>query len=347
MSSIKFLTLKGTQLQLSDICETKFTVDNNLLKSGVNTVGVISEYNKRKVINKHGSDSFYKCGFSYELVLDNVEHAMPIYFKPELTYDDWEGFVYYVIPPLRMMINENIHIPNITPPQNIVAIVLAAGHSTRFSGSTVKQLAIIDGKQVLLHTVDIVRKVVSEVIVVTNKQLYEDVCKLCPQCIVVIADGEHRLTSIKRGFEVASTLSPSHILIHDAARPFVPLEYYQELLHNAHSFHYVQYVMKLINGLHCLDRQEYPETDRERYVELVTPLCINHKLAEILYNKYIFTGVVSELHSILDIYGVKYKLIHGNPSYLHKVTYASGGTPGSVDGSLKPTRLAPMPKPAP
>ena len=114
---------------------------------------------------------------------------------------------------------------------SIVALVVAAGRSTRFGETTPKPYAALGGRAVLAHglaaigrhpAVDAVRVVVRK----DHLPLYERALTGCPSDLPVlepVGGGGERQGSVRRGLESLRSLSPRprHVVIHDAARPFV------------------------------------------------------------------------------------------------------------------------------
>lgn len=110
-----------------------------------------------------------------------------------------------------------------------IAIIVAAGRGTRAGGLGLpKQYAEIGGRTVLAHTIGAVAACVAidrllVVIHPDDRARYEIAVKglgdarLLPPTI----GGVTRQESVLRGLEAIAPLAPSHVLIHDAARPLV------------------------------------------------------------------------------------------------------------------------------
>ena len=112
---------------------------------------------------------------------------------------------------------------------SVVALIVAAGRSTRFGGMTPKPYAALAGRPVLSYglatigghpDIDAVRVVIHE----DHLPLYEQSLAYCPSGISLlkpVVGGEERQDSVRLGLDSMSPLSPSQVVIHDAARPFV------------------------------------------------------------------------------------------------------------------------------
>ncbi len=106
-----------------------------------------------------------------------------------------------------------------------IALVVAAGRGTRLGGERPKQYRILGGQALLRHSVErlAAHPRIDQVRIVfhpDDQDLYEQAVAgldLLPP----VAGGAARQDSARRGLESLDPLAPSHVLIHDAARPFI------------------------------------------------------------------------------------------------------------------------------
>jgi 2-C-methyl-D-erythritol 4-phosphate cytidylyltransferase len=79
--------------------------------------------------------------------------------------------------------------------------------------------------------------------------------------------------------------------------------------------------LKLNNGLIKI-HNTFEAVDRNDYVELCTPICINFNLCMFIYKNYIEKNnrITHEFIPILDIMKINYEFIYGNINYLKKIT---------------------------
>ena len=191
-----------------------------------------------------------------------------------------------------------------------ICILLAAGKSLRFGSN--KQLYTLPttGKSVLDTCIQTLVKVVDKVIVVTNDMIHTKNRKV----ICVPNHIDCRLQSISAGLKYIDryySLKTLNIIIHDAARPFITVEHVQNLLKCRTK--YSQYCLRLTNGLiykgtKCVNRDEY--------MELCTPLCINYMICK----KLCTNGVPYEFIDGLVSLKIDYKLIPSSYKHLRKIT---------------------------
>jgi 2-C-methyl-D-erythritol 4-phosphate cytidylyltransferase/2-C-methyl-D-erythritol 2,4-cyclodiphosphate synthase len=108
---------------------------------------------------------------------------------------------------------------------NVVALIVAAGHGVRAGEGPPKQYRTLGGIAVIRRSIEAfvhhpLVDLVQVVIGAEHGQLYEAATEglILPS---PIAGGETRQESVLRGLEGLTTLQPTFVLIHDAARPLV------------------------------------------------------------------------------------------------------------------------------
>ncbi|PJG49455.1 bifunctional 2-C-methyl-D-erythritol 4-phosphate cytidylyltransferase/2-C-methyl-D-erythritol 2,4-cyclodiphosphate synthase [Sphingobium sp. LB126] len=119
--------------------------------------------------------------------------------------------------------------------EKTVALLVAAGQGNRAGGGTPKQFRMIGGKPVLAHAVDALIAhpgIDSVTVVVGAGQEAAAMTALAGRPIAAIVEGaDSRRGSVRAGLEqIASSGGAGRILIHDAARPFLPAAVIDRLL---------------------------------------------------------------------------------------------------------------------
>lgn len=107
----------------------------------------------------------------------------------------------------------------------VAAIVVAAGSGLRFGGSLPKQYELLDGRPALSRTIRALMDhpaihSVLPVIGYDHQELFDAACGEL-DCLPPITGREDRQGSVMAGLEALQKLAPSHVLIHDGARPLV------------------------------------------------------------------------------------------------------------------------------
>jgi len=234
------------------------------------------------------------------------------------------------ISPLRKKFLD-INIPKIIKKGSpiIWTILLAAGTSSRFNANKSKQLYEIDNKPIISHSIDLFSKY-SNIVIVTNSKCYDEIYSLYyNQFIILINDINDRIESINVGITYINKYyinnSNINIIIHDAARPFVCDKYIKKIIKLIPKYIYIQYVIKINNGLFKLNNYINESINRDDFVELCTPLCINIDVFNYIWNNFIYKkNITCEFLYILNLLighpDYKYKLLYGENTYLRKIT---------------------------
>src|SRR3954468_9754224 len=106
----------------------------------------------------------------------------------------------------------------------IAAILVAAGTGTRFGAEMPKQFLTLAGKPVIRHAAEALAAHVSLLQPVGEAEpigaALDGVAGLLP----VVAGGVTRQDSVRAGLEALAPFQPDIVLVHDAARPFIPPE---------------------------------------------------------------------------------------------------------------------------
>ena len=117
----------------------------------------------------------------------------------------------------------------------IAALILAAGQGSRAGTDIPKQFRQIGGKAVLTHSVDVFARhpAVGAVYLVIGAGQQETVRTMIGdgQVTAIIQGADSRRGSVRAGLEaIAATGGADRVLIHDAARPFLPPSMIDQLL---------------------------------------------------------------------------------------------------------------------
>ena len=109
------------------------------------------------------------------------------------------------------------------------ALIVAAGRGSRAAGPMPKQYAVIGGSTVLARTMQVFSSlsdidIVQVVIHADDSALYDTTASADAKFLAPVTGGKSRQDSVRLGLEALASRAPAHVLIHDAARPFVSAE---------------------------------------------------------------------------------------------------------------------------
>ncbi len=104
------------------------------------------------------------------------------------------------------------------------AIIVAAGKGIRAGGSIPKQFAPLWGKPMLCHSVTALAShpMITQTIIVIGEGQHEYARALQLENVSFVEGGAERRDSVRAGLEALEGKGVTRVLIHDAARPFIP-----------------------------------------------------------------------------------------------------------------------------
>ncbi|MBA4761293.1 bifunctional 2-C-methyl-D-erythritol 4-phosphate cytidylyltransferase/2-C-methyl-D-erythritol 2,4-cyclodiphosphate synthase [Sphingomonas sp.] len=104
------------------------------------------------------------------------------------------------------------------------AIIVAAGKGIRAGGSIPKQFANLCGKPMLAHSVTALTShpVITRTIIVIGEGQHDHASAIQLENVSFVEGGAERRDSVRAGLEALEGNGVTRVLIHDAARPFIP-----------------------------------------------------------------------------------------------------------------------------
>ncbi|MCA1196686.1 bifunctional 2-C-methyl-D-erythritol 4-phosphate cytidylyltransferase/2-C-methyl-D-erythritol 2,4-cyclodiphosphate synthase [Sphingomonas sp. R647] len=112
------------------------------------------------------------------------------------------------------------------------AIIVAAGKGIRAGGTVPKQFAPLCGKPMLAHSVTALsaHPMITQTIIVIGKGQQDHVRAIQLENVSFVEGGAERRDSVRAGLEALEGQGVTRVLIHDAARPFIPAAVVDALL---------------------------------------------------------------------------------------------------------------------
>jgi 2-C-methyl-D-erythritol 4-phosphate cytidylyltransferase/2-C-methyl-D-erythritol 2,4-cyclodiphosphate synthase len=214
------------------------------------------------------------------------------------------------------------------------ALVVAAGVGTRAGDGLPKQYRRIAGKAVLAHAVDalLAHQGISTVQVVIGpdqEALYADAIKgrdLPPPII----GGLRRRDSVRNGL---AAIQADRVLIHDAARPFLPEGVINRLLHALDDQSAAVPVLAVADTLAQGDERLGPVVPREGLVRVQTPQAFHVAAIRDAHDRWGEDRDATDDAQVARAAGLAVGLVEGSP-LLDKLTYPQ-------DFAMAEQRLAP------
>lgn len=155
-----------------------------------------------------------------------------------------------------------------------VALLMAAGQGVRTGGGTPKQFRTLGGRPMLAHAYRALRShpAVAEVVVVAAADQHAAVTDALAgeECRIVVG-GATRRESVRNGLEALADNPPARVLIHDAARPFLPADVIDRLLVTLSAYEGAIPALAVADTLVRFDGQMGNTVDRTALYRVQTP----------------------------------------------------------------------------
>ncbi len=162
-----------------------------------------------------------------------------------------------------------------------IAIIVAGGTSTRMNADVPKQFMLLNGRPVLMHSIEKFHLAEALIIVVLHENLFEMWSQLCSRYNFVIphlvtGGGTTRGDSVYNGLMHAATMHVqpgAMVAIHDAARPLVSVNHIEKLFHECSIKGNAVPAIKIVDSLRRVTSSGNEPVDRSELVMIQTPQC--------------------------------------------------------------------------
>jgi len=195
-------------------------------------------------------------------------------------------------------------------------IIVAGGAGTRMNNAVPKQFMELNGKPVLMHTIEKFYKVFPDIriLVVLAEELFEEWKQLCTKYNFAIGHhwvrgGETRFNSVKNGLEFI----PENCIvgIHDAARPLVSKETILRTFEIAEKLGNAIPCIPITESIREKNGLENKAVDRNQFVIIQTPQCFQSSLLKKAFLQS-YNDAFTDDASVLEAMGEKINLVEGN-----------------------------------
>lgn len=199
------------------------------------------------------------------------------------------------------------------------AIIVAGGKGLRMGGEVPKQFLPINGKPILMHTIEAFRKALDgiEIILVLPADQHEYWQKLCQDynfCSpeLIAKGGETRFHSVKNGLALLPDDEDAVVGIHDGVRPFVSKETIQRCYAAAAGGRAVVPVVPVVETI----RQILPDgksitRPRDEYRLVQTPQTFPLVMLKKAYEQS-YSETFTDDASVVEAMGEEILMVEGN-----------------------------------
>ena len=202
---------------------------------------------------------------------------------------------------------------------NYFAVIVAGGKGLRMGGDVPKQFLPIDGKPILMHTIEAFRRAIEDIKIVlvlpTEQQDYWRM--LCEEHFfrspeMIANGGETRFHSVRNGLALLPDYADAVVGVHDGVRPFVSAETIQRCYNAAAEGKAVVPVVPVVETI----RQILPDgrsitRPRDEYRLVQTPQTFPLALLKEAYRQP-FSEAFTDDASVVEALGKEITMVEGN-----------------------------------
>jgi len=211
--------------------------------------------------------------------------------------------------------------------KKVTAIILVAGNSTRFGKNRNKNFEVIEGKEVLLYSLEKFNEnnLVNDIFIVCKKNEEDIVKKIVAKVelkkdLQYITGGSTRQESV---YNAITKTSSDIVIIHDGARPMVKDKFITDCIEEMQNFKGDSIAVKSKDTIKITDDNGIVKetTLRKNTWVIQTPQCFDRKVLLEMHEKFKGDETVTDDCMLMERSGNPVKLIEGEYSNIKVTTY--------------------------
>ncbi len=199
---------------------------------------------------------------------------------------------------------------------NKIVLIVAGGKGERMQANIPKQFIEINGKPILMHTLeafagfDVSFQLVL-ILPVAQIDFWEKLCKKQAFDIPhqIVTGGQTRFHSVKNGLAAIET--PALVAIHDGVRPLVSKQTIARCFDAAAQFGAAIPTMVSVESIRFVDANGSKSVDRNAYKLVQTPQVFDADLLKKAYEQD-FSPLFTDDASVVEAMGATVRLVEGN-----------------------------------
>ena len=211
-------------------------------------------------------------------------------------------------------------------PPRTAAVIVAAGQGLRAGQALPKQFALWRGKPVVRHSAEALAAAGVTPIVVAIPAGADEVAAQALQGITgvkFVTGGETRQQSVRLALEALAVSAPDRVLIHDAARPILPLAVIERLSLALDQSDAAIPVLPVVDSLaHALGEKMGSPAPREELRRVQTPQAFRFAAILAAHRAWLGAANAGDDAQVAQTAGLTVTLVDGDEA-LHKLTYAA------------------------
>ena len=210
---------------------------------------------------------------------------------------------------------------------NVTAIILVAGNSTRFGKNRNKNFEIINGKEILLYSLEAFNsnKYVENIIIAGKADEMDKIKGISSKVILnkplnFIVGGNTRQESV---YNCIKETGSKIVIIHDGARPMIKDRFITDCIEAMKNFKGVTIAVKSKDTIKITDDDGIVKetTLRKNTWVIQTPQCFDREKLLEMHEKFMGDETVTDDCMLMERSGEKVKLIEGDYSNIKVTTF--------------------------
>jgi len=204
-----------------------------------------------------------------------------------------------------------------------VVIIVAGGKGERMHSDIPKQFIEIQGKPILMHTIEAFLNydnAISIILVIPAMEidLWNNLCNKHAfyRHITIVAGGQNRFNSVRNGLDIIE--GDALVAIHDGVRPFVSIETISRCFAEAEKTGAAIPVVSLEDSIRHLTPNGSESVPRTDYKLVQTPQIFEAALLRKAYEQEYSISFTDDA-SVVESVGISISLVEGNPDNI-KIT---------------------------
>jgi 2-C-methyl-D-erythritol 4-phosphate cytidylyltransferase len=202
-----------------------------------------------------------------------------------------------------------------------IAIIAAAGQGTRFGGKRAKQFLELSGVPVIVHTLKKFERctAIQEVVVVLPASETVGFLEMAGKYGLrklarVVAGGETRGESIRRGLQGVRAATAEIIAVHDGVRPFVTIDEIERTVRAAEVSGAAILTAPIVDTIKEVEDDRVVRTiERKSLRRTLTPQCFNYELLRRAYEQSMeLIARATDDSSLVESLGATVTIVEGD-----------------------------------
>lgn len=199
--------------------------------------------------------------------------------------------------------------------EDLSFIITAGGIGKRMNSDLPKQFIEIDGKPILLHTLERIHSICPKAQLIITlplawKEMWENILKRnsCAIDHTIVDGGSERYHSVKNALELCKG---NFVAVHDGVRPLVNAETINNCVNQLEGYGQVIPVQSLNDSIRELFDDTSRAVDRSRFCLVQTPQFFKKEVLKIAYSIPYHTSITDDA-SLVEEAGYIIHLVEGN-----------------------------------